>query len=134
MSKEINQIGIKGRIANIVERGRGETNGRSWVRTEVTVENVPNAGQKKDENGVLAFTSFQPELKVGQLIGQVCRANGWVNEKNDGKGNVVKYVNVKLSAVGKATVIQDVKTEAPASAPAASESSSEEAEGWGWDS
>lgn len=136
MSKEINQIGIRGRVTEVVVRGEGETNGRKWTRYQVTLDSVPHAGRKKDEDGRLKFTTFD-EVKVGQLIGQVCRATGWEKEYNK-DGKVATFLNVDLSAVGRPKVIEDVQSAAPAPAapepePAPAAAGKSDDSEWGWE-
>lgn len=118
----INRIGIKGRVVKTGVKKQGE----SWTLHEVAVDGVKDAG-KKNEDGIVVYSTFDLDgVKEGQVIGQVCRANGY-RFNRDGK---VGY-GCGLTAVGKPTIIEDAPSDvAPKQAAEATAEEEEEFAAW----
>lgn len=111
MSKTINEVNIRGKVADVTLA----RDGGNWQIHEVLIEGVPDAGQKKGEAGKVKIKTFKGSAyKVGQIVGVVARASGYEGEIND-EGKVRSYFKLSLQADDKPHIIED----APAAAASA---------------
>lgn len=107
---KLNNIFISGVVSTFetVATGKRKKGGGKWELFRFDLEDVESAGQAKDDDGILSFTTFEDVsdyVDEGDVIGVQCRAKGRLVEYNK-DGEEREFVSVELSATSDIDVIE----------------------------